>query len=212
MKALPARLRYTADAFALKKKEGLRAMEDRELLDALRAHPEEGLWALTQKYGALISAVVRRILPGDPQDAEECAADVLVRIWRDSRSITLQNGTMRGFVIWAARNAAIDRYRALKRQRQRTVDAEDEQLTLIAAPHSIAAEAETTEAMARVERAIRELPPPDDEIFARRFLLCETVPQIAERLKMNIKAVESRLQRGKKKLREQLVREGVTPE
>ena len=81
-------------------------MDDRELLAALRTQPEEGLWALTQKYGALITAVVRRILPNDEQDAEECAADVLVRIWHDSAKITLQNGTIRGFVIWAARSAA----------------------------------------------------------------------------------------------------------
>lgn len=187
-------------------------MDDRELLAVLRAQPEEGLWELTRKYGALINAVVRRILPYDEQDAEECAADVLVRIWRDSANITLQNDTMRGFVIWAARSMAIDRYRSLKRRRQHTADVEDEQLELTAAPHSTAGQAEQEDAMARVERIIRDMPPPDDEIFTRRFLLCESVPRIAERLGLHVKAVESRIQRGKKKLREQLIREGVTPE
>lgn len=187
-------------------------MDDRELLAALRTQPEEGLWALTQKYGALITAVVRRILPNDEQDAEECAADVLVRIWHDSAKITLQNGTIRGFVIWAARGAAIDRYRSLKRRRQHTADVQEEQLELTAAPYSTADEAERTDAMARVERIIRAMPPPDDEIFTRRFLLCESVPVIAARLGMHIKAVESRIQRGRKKLREQLMQEGVMPE
>ena len=187
-------------------------MDDRELLEALRARPEEGLLQLTQRYGGLIDAVVRRILPADAEDAEECAADVLVRIWKDADRLTLQADTLRGYVIWCARNTAIDRYRKLKRQRQRTADGDDELLEVFAAPGSTEERVENEAAMAQVERSIRTLPPPDDEIFTRRFLLCETVPQIAARLKMNTKAVESRLQRGKKKLREQLIREGVTPE
>lgn len=187
-------------------------MDDRELLEALRSRPEDGLWMLTQRYGGLIDAVVRRILPGDAEDAEECAADVLVRIWKDAGRLTLQADTLRGYVIWCARNTAIDRYRKLKRQRLRTADADDEMLEVFAAPGSTAEQVENEAAMAQVERSIRALPPPDDEIFTRRFLLCETVPQIAARLQMNTKAVESRLQRGKKKLREQLLREGVTPE
>lgn len=187
-------------------------MDDRELLEALRTRPEDGLWLLTQQYGGLIDAVVRRILPGDAEDAEECAADVLVRIWRAAEKLELQEGTLRGYVIWCTRNTAIDRYRRLKRQRQRTADGGDELLETFAAPVSTEASVESESTMALVERSIRAMPPPDDEIFARRFLLCETVPQIAARLCMNIKAVESRLQRGKKKLREQLIREGVTPE
>lgn len=187
-------------------------MDDRELLALLRARPEDGLWELTQKYGALINAVVRRILPADAEDAEECAADVLVRIWRSAENLAPQHDTLRGYVIWCARNTAIDRYRRLKRQRLHTADGEEEFLEALPAPRTTEDDAEAGAAMAQVERSIRALPPPDDEIFARRFLLCETVPQIAARLGMNIKAVESRLQRGKKKLREQLIREGVTPE
>ena len=103
-------------------------MDDRELLEALRTRPEDGLWLLTQQYGGLIDAVVRRILPGDAEDAEECAADVLVRIWRAAEKLELQEGTLRGYVIWCARNTAIDRYRRLKRQRQRTADGGDELL------------------------------------------------------------------------------------
>ena len=187
-------------------------MEDKELLQLLRTRPEDGLWELTQKYGALIRAVVRRILPEAPEDAEECAADTLVRIWRDSESICLHNDTLRGFVIWTARNTAIDRCRRLRRERDRTADGGDELLTLLPAPQQTAAEAEQSAALRRTEELVREMTPPDDEIFLRRFFLCESVPQIAKRLNMNIKAVESRLQRGKKKLREKLTCEGVTLE
>ncbi len=187
-------------------------MQDQELLELLRTRPEEGLAQLTQKYGALITAVVRRILPTSPEDAEECAADALVRIWRDRDAITLQGDTLRGFVIWCARNMAIDRYRRLKREKQMTLDGDEELMALLPSSSCTAADAEAGDAITKTESIIRSMPPPDDEIFLRRFFLCETVPQIAARLDMNIKAVESRLVRGKKKLKEALIREGVTPE
>lgn len=185
-------------------------MDDRQLLTLLREHPEDGLWELTQKYGALIRTVVGRILPAYPQDAEECAADTLIHIWRDSAGIRLQDGTLRGFVIWAARSAAIDRYRKLRRAGQHTTDLDDEILAALPAPEGTDTLAEQADSLRRTEALIRGMPPPDDEILLRRFFLCETVPQIARRLGMNIKAVESRLLRGRKKLREKLLNEGVT--
>lgn len=187
-------------------------MDDRQLLELLHTSPEDGLWQLTQRYGALIRAVVGRILPQDPQDAEECAADTLVHIWRDSAGLRLQNGTLRGFVIWTARSTAIDRYRKLCRAAQHTVEGDDDWLAALPAPETTDGAAERADSLRRAEAMIRGMPPPDDEIFLRRFFLCETVPQIAKRLQMNVKAVESRLQRGRKKLRERLQQEGVTPE
>lgn len=186
-------------------------MEDSELLCLLQRDAEAGLQQLTQKYGGLIETVVRRILPADRQDAEECAADTLVRIWRDSARLQAAGGTLRGFVIWAARNTAIDRFRQLRRQRGALVDGEG-LLEFLPAAQDTGADAAQEMSLRRTEELIRGMPPPDDEISLRRFFLCETVPQIARRLHMNVKAVESRLQRGRQRLREQLQREGVTPE
>ena len=44
-------------------------MDDRELLEALRTRPEDGLWLLTQQYGGLIDAVVAKL----PLKKEETA-------------------------------------------------------------------------------------------------------------------------------------------
>lgn len=184
-------------------------MEDEQLLQTLRTQPETGLWELTQKYGALISAVVRRILPGAPEDAEECVSDTLVRLWRDCETIQLQNGTLRGFVIWTARNTALDRYRRLHREQQRTLENGCELLEDLAETGTTATAAEENQTLRTAEDYIKSLPPPDDTIFLRRFFLGETVPQIAKALKMNVKAVESRLQRGRPRLREHLKRKGV---
>ena len=63
------------------------AMEDNKIIDALLADPGTGVQLLLTQYGGLIHAVVRRILPNDPQDAEECAADVLVAAWKHAAEL-----------------------------------------------------------------------------------------------------------------------------
>lgn len=181
-------------------------MDDTDLLRLLREQPEEGLFELTRRYGALISAVVRRVLPRSPEDAEECAADTLVRIWRTSAALELCRGSLRPYVICTARCAAIDRYRALRRAGENPSTQLPEEL---AAPGGTAAEAEEAFGLETIEGIIRGMTPPDDEIFLRRFFLCETAGQIAKQLHMNEKAVESRLFRGTKKLRELLRKEGL---
>lgn len=187
-------------------------MEDEALLRLLREDAGRGLYELTQKYGALMAGAARRILPDDPEDAEEAAADALVRIWRSAGTVELCGGTLRGFVLWAARAAAIDRYRVLRRERGRTAEGGDELLETVADPDSTETQAEQAHTLRAAERYIRALPPPDGAIFLRRFVLGESVPAIARALNMNLKAVESRLQRGRPKLREALRKEVLTEE
>ena len=66
-------------------------MEDNRIIDALLAEPETGLQLLLTQYGGLIHTVICRILPNNPQDAEECAADVLVAAWKHAAEFKQQN-------------------------------------------------------------------------------------------------------------------------
>lgn len=89
-------------------------MEDNKIIDALLADPGTGVQLLLTQYGGLIHAVVRRVLPNDPQDAEECAADVLVAAWKHAAELQRHNRPLRAWLCVTARNAAIDRWRALR--------------------------------------------------------------------------------------------------
>ena len=100
-------------------------MEDNKIIDALLAEPETGLQLLLTQYGGLIHTVICRILPNNPQDAEECAADVLVAAWKHAAEFKQQNRLLRAWLCVTARNAAIDRWRAL-RPRQQECELNDE--------------------------------------------------------------------------------------
>ena len=76
---------------------------------------EHELDTLLRDYGGAVRSVCRAILPGHPQDAEEAEADTFYKLWRGAH-LPADETHRRRLVVQAARQCAIDRYRALLRR------------------------------------------------------------------------------------------------
>ena len=170
---------------------------DQQLLLLLCNDPEAGLTALLDTYGAMINAVVRRVLYKTPQDTEECVADTLVAAWRNAASLQQKNGPLKGWLCVTARNLAINRWHALKR---RDADALNEETASdwLLEPH-------TSDAEDAIEALVSALPPPDKEIFIRRYYLLESSREIGKAIGMEEHTVNVRLSRGRAKLKQQFL-------
>ena len=172
-------------------------MKEQQLIRLLQQDPGRGLDALSAQYGGLILSVVRRVLPARPQDAEEVAADVLVKAWQSADR--LREDTLRGFLIVTARNLAIDRWRLLSRRRE---------VALLEGDRAEAVEFWQTLESGMVAQELTDrilaLPPPEGELFLRYYLLMETAGQIAERYGLSEGAVRARLRRTREKLAAEL--------
>ena len=86
-------------------------MTEKELLRLFQQRDERALRAAEAQYGRLCCTMAYRIL-GDRQDAEECANDVLMKLWNaippaEPRSLT-------AFVSGITRNLALDRLSAIR--------------------------------------------------------------------------------------------------
>ena len=150
--------------------------QDSRLLDTLLEDPQAGLAAILDQYGAMVNAIVRRILPQDPQDAEECVADVLVAAWR---------------------NAALNRWRALHRRPNLPLE------EAVAGDWLLAPQ--PTEAEELIQALVDALPEPDREIFIRRYYFLEPAAEIGRAVGMAAHTVTVRLSRGRDKLRRQFI-------
>lgn len=174
------------------------------LAGAILADPETGLrWAM-RDYAALVRGILRRVLPGKGRDVEECMADVFVALWRNAQALQDRNIPVRAWLIVTARNTGINRYRALQRRDELPLTEELLQtLTdLPADPESDAAEL--------VGALVAAMEPPDREIFLRKYYLLQSGREIAAALGLSIANVNTRLSRGRERLRQQLREGGIT--
>ena len=171
-------------------------MDDSTILRLLRASPEEGCAALLETYGALIHGITARALSGSPQDAEECTADVLAAAWRHADELSRSGAPLRAWLIVTARNAAFD---ALRRSGRRAEMPLDEAL--------LPADGEPPESSAledAVETLVAQMPQPDREIFMRKYWLLQPSREIADALGLAVQTVNTRLFRGRERLRRAL--------
>ena len=181
-------------------------MKDRELTRLLQAHPEEGLEAAMLEYAPLVKGILCRILPQNPCDREECMADVFVALWRSAAKLETHS-PHRCAPGWPSRRATrgIDCYNALRRRETVTLDdGLAETLGELAEFDSA-----TTEAADLVGALVAAMAPPDRDIFLRKYYLLQSGKEIAAALGMSVESVNTRLSRGRDRLRRELTEKGV---
>ena len=172
-------------------------VNDKAILTQLTGDPQAGLQALLDAYGGMIYAIVRRILPAAPQDAEECAADVLVAAWQNAGQLAARpDRTLQGWLALTARNTAINRYRKLKRTAGcKPLD------------ENLAADWMLEPAPATARTASPSWWPPCRNPTARSFCgdseIARPCRQIARALGMQEHTVNVRLSRGRARLKQQ---------
>ena len=92
-------------------------MDDRKIIELFFERSEKAIKESETKYGRYISAVADSVL-GSKEDTEEVVNDTLLRAWN---SIPPQRPTKLGaYLATIARNLALDRYAARRRERENT--------------------------------------------------------------------------------------------
>ena len=179
-------------------------MTDEALLLEIHKNPSKGFDLLFKEYSAMVLNVCRRVLLyiGTEEDAQECASDVFAAFYRNLERIDLSKGSIKGFLAFGAKNAAVDRYRKLLKEKERTVPLENYENIFdgVTAFES----SEKKERSRLVSEAIRSLGEPDCTIILRKFFFGETAKEISERVSLSAENVQKRSQRALAKLRELL--------
>jgi len=166
-------------------------------IDRIRAGDATAFEALYRAYWQPLYAFAFRYTQ-TKEDAEEVVQDVFLRIWR-ARERWLPAGTIPGYLYRAVRNGArdlLERAVVARRWRHGQIEPQSSQ--------DIEAYLEAADVAAAVERALAELPAKRGAVCRLRFVEGLSYAQIAERLGICEKTVETQLARGLKVLRETL--------
>ena len=191
-------------------------MEDREIIERVRAGDTNAFGLLVEKYQTKIYNLALRMC-GNEDDAFDLAQDAFVRAWRGLDSFQFDSA----FSTWLFRlssNLCLDFLRAKKRRAAVSLtmsgDEDDEEVQLDIpdpgkSPEEIVLAAEDRELLTK---ALNSLPADQRQIIVMRAIDDLSYTQIAEILNIQEGTVKSRLSRARTQLRNKLLQIGNNSE
>lgn len=176
------------------------------IIQELRAQNPEALSALIDDFSPVVLALTRRILAGvgSPEDIEECVSDVFVAAWKQAGQYDERRGSVRTWLLILTKYQALELRRKLARhgnepaeQMMTTAASRDDEGPVL---HEVLARERQRELVA----CVREMEPGLREVFVRRYILHHAPADIATELGLSRSAVDNRLSRGRRWLRERM--------
>jgi RNA polymerase sigma-70 factor, ECF subfamily len=171
---------------------------DIALIDRIVARDESAVGDLYDRHSRLLFGLILRILR-DRSEAEEVLQEVFVLVWTRAETYNVALGSPAAWLVRIARNRAIDRLRA-NAVRLRAVEAAPEPAAE-ASPESTATLSEQQRAVAR---ALDALPPEQRLLIEQAYFLGLTQSELAEKFKLPLGTVKTRIRTGMQALRQQL--------
>ena len=203
---------------------------DEDLAQRLHERNPEALETLISRYSREVFYFIRLVLDnvGVTQDAEECVNDLFVAVWQEIDTFDAGRGTLRTWLTMRAKYIALDRRRQLCRRQVHNVQSADEirqwstetgstrhssawgyesdyRATL--PPHSEASMENLLEQSERREElrlALATLPELDRFLIYQRYFKFASTEELATKTGLSRHAVDTRLWRARKSLREAL--------
>lgn len=177
--------------------------EHHDLIEALRRRESGAVDELLRRHGPLMRYIIAPIL-SDEREREECLSDAAMTAWDKIGQYDPDKGS------WLSWLSALTRNLALNRARKGRRAAEEQEL----GEHLTDGENHPEESLLRAERAaalrkaLARLSGGERALLYRKYYYMQSTAQIAAELGMTERAVEGRLYRLKKGLREQLGGDG----
>lgn len=172
---------------------------DSNYIKRLKSRKEDAMEFVVDKYLPLVKGVTYKVLSSTYNEVaiEECINDVFLSVWEN---ISKFNGDDKEFKSWIcaiAKYRAIDYYRKASKNLEIAVDKIDEGQSNSAEEEVIIKEDKN-----EVMKLIDTLEPMDRDIFIMKFFLGEKNEDIARKFNVTKAAIDNRVYRGKKRLRE----------
>jgi RNA polymerase sigma-70 factor (ECF subfamily) len=174
------------------------ARGDIALIERIVARDEQAVADLYDRHCRLLFGLILRIIR-DRSEAEEILQEVFVLVWTRAETYNVSLGPPAAWLVRIARNRAIDRLRA-NAVRLRAVEATPEP-DPVPTPESSASVSEQQRAVAQ---ALGTLPADQRLLIEQAYFLGLTQSELAEKFKLPLGTVKTRIRTGMLALREQL--------
>lgn len=206
---------------------------DEDLAQRLQQRDPEALETLISRYSREVFYFIRLVLDGIgvAQDAEECVNDLFIAVWQEIDTFDSERGTLRTWLTMRAKYIALDRRRQLCRRQAHNLQPADENrqwassdsggsnrmalswsaherdIRATLPPHPEASMEHLLEQSERREElrlALATLPELDRYLIYQRYFKYASTEELATKTGLTRHAVDTRLWRARKSLRDAL--------
>ena len=166
---------------------------DEGLAAAFAAHEGWAFGEAYRRYAALLYSAAYNVL-GNADDAQDCIADAVARLWRSRGAYSTSRGNLRSFLVVCVRNEAISR-----RRRQSRALRLEERLAALPVEHEELRVSDPIE-RDRVRNALLALPREQRTPLELAYYEGKTHSEIAAELQEPLGTIKSRIKNGLRKL------------
>lgn len=187
-------------------------MEESRIVELYWQKNSEAIVASEEKYGEYCRTIAENILH-NREDAEECVNDTWLHAWNAIPPQRPQS--LKLFLARITRNLSFNRWNAQaaeKRGGRETALVLDELAECLQSETDVEGEVLSRELNACVHSFVRGLPARERKVFVLRYFYTEPISQIAEHCSISENNVKVILNRTRKKLHKQLIKEGLSNE
>jgi RNA polymerase sigma-70 factor (ECF subfamily) len=177
---------------------------DIELLTRIAARDTQALAGLYDRHSRLLFGLILRILR-DRSDAEEVLQEVFLTVWTKAGTYDQALGSPVAWLVRIARNRGIDRLRA-EGVRTRSLEQNDVAVAATAAPEADNPESRAVRSDLKrgIARALEVLPTDQRELIEHAYYLGLSHSELAERFRLPLGTVKTRVRAGMQALRQHL--------
>jgi RNA polymerase sigma-70 factor (ECF subfamily) len=181
--------------------ENLKITDNNLIIEMKNTNPAALEYAI-DVYGKLVYTVIYNVLNtiSDKSCIQECVSDTFTAIWYNIEAFNCEKASFKTWITAIAKYKAID-YKKKYIKSSNVKQLKDDTVIDMHNSENLIIERENKEELLS---AIEELGKLDCEIFIRKYFLDESIDAIATRLGLTRQAVDNRLWRGRKKLKNKL--------
>jgi len=180
---------------------------DFALLERIAGRDAGAVGELYDRHSRLLYGLILRIVR-DRSEAEEILQEVFVLVWNRVATYNPALGPPAAWLVGIARNRAIDRLRA-NSARRRAIESAPIEVESNENPETDAVVGEQQRA---IRQALETLPREQRDLIEEAYFLGFTHSELAERHKLPLGTVKTRIRTGLLALREQLAQIGLSNE
>lgn len=176
--------------------------EEEQLINLIKKRKPKALEKVMDLYMNSVCGLAKGILlsVGSEEDVEECVQDVFLDAWNNIEKFSPQRGTFKTWLLILCKSRALNKRKALINKGK--VIELDEKLT--SSKENLEEDYLAREGKENVIEEINTFNAIDREIFVRRYILEQSIEEICSVMNLSRQAVDNRLWRGRKQLRESL--------